>query len=209
MSEHCKKAAERYTEIFIRYYQRGFWANASGSSGPNSAFEYTALLRENLTKLFAQLRIQSVLDAGCGDANLMRYMDLSNINYVGIDCVPEMIEKNRAVFSNHANMRFDVNDVVNDILPQADLILCRDVVHYLPNEMIKLLLQNFRSSGSRYLLITHNLYAPLSANTPTEVGVFRPVNLCQEPFNWPAPLHTIAEDVYAKELALWDLQSII
>lgn len=197
-----------HTDIFIDYYQRGFWANASGSSGPNSAFDLTPVLRRNLQGLLQQLVIGSILDAGCGDANLFRHIDLEGRDYNGLDCVPQMIASNQARFAGQANMRFNVADVVTATLPQADLILCRDVVHYLPTQLIWRFLRNCVATGSRYLLITHNTHAPLSANSATEVGIFRPVNLSQQPFNLPVPILTIQEDVFAKELALWELTSI-
>jgi hypothetical protein len=77
------------------------------------------------------------------------------------------------------------------------------VVHYLPNDLIDKLLSNLQQSGSTYLLITHNLYAPTSANTPTTLGIFRPVNLTQAPFHFPPPLDVLMEDEYGKALALW------
>jgi SAM-dependent methyltransferase len=197
-----------HTPIFVDYYERGFWANQDGSSGPNSAAHLTPLLRQRLSTLLEKMNIQSILDAGCGDANLIRHMSLNNIHYTGLDCVPKMIQKNQADFCNQPTMRFQVSDILTDALPQVDLILCRDVVHYLPNPLIQELLSNFIRSGSTYLLITHNLFSPSSANTPTELGIFRPVNLCQQPFCYPEPLHMLLEDEYGKSLGLWDLRKL-
>lgn len=196
------------TEVFIRYYQRRFWANDSGSSGPNSAYEYTHRLRAGLADFLVNYDIESICDAGCGDANLFRYLDLGGRQYIGMDCVPDMIADNQKRFQSESNMRFILGDVVSDPLPKADVILCRDVVHYLPNDMIWQWLHNCVSSGSRYVLVTHNTHSALSANSPTQIGIFRPVNLTQAPFNLPAPQCVIAEDTFAKELALWDLHEI-
>ena len=198
----------KHTDIFVHYYERGFWANQDGSSGPNSAAHRTPLIRQRLSNLIQELSIQSLLDAGCGDANLIRHMDIGSLQYTGLDCVPSMITRNQQFFQNTSHMQFNVCDILNDPLPPADLILCRDVVHYLPNPLIKKLIENFIQSGSTYLLITHNLYAPDSANTPTDLGIFRPVNLCQQPFNHPEPLRIILEDEYGKSLALWNLKKL-
>jgi len=195
----------RHTEIFKKYYQEQFWGNSTGCSGPNSDLKLTELLRKNIQKLLDDYTINSMLDAGCGDANLFRGIDISWLEYLGCDCVLEMIASNKTAFAQRNNMQFFVADVVVDKLPQADLILCRDVVHYLPNDLVTKMLNNFKQSNSKYLLITHNLYSNLSANSPTEIGVFRPVNLTLPPFEWPKPQEIIAEDVYGKSMAMYSL----
>lgn len=196
----------KHTEIFQRYFQTQFWGNRTGSSGPNSDPALTPVLRQNLENLLREYGIRSLLDAGCGDANLFKNMKVENLNYLGFDCVPELTALNQSFFKHHPQMKFETRDIVKAALPKVDLILCRDVVHYLPNKFIEEFLENCRRSGSKYLLITHNIHAPLSANTETELGIFRPVNLTQNPFHWPSPLGTIAEDVFGKELGLFGLE---
>lgn len=199
----------QHTAVFSDYYHRRFWGNASGSSGPNSAYELTPVLRANLQALLDELKPKTIVDAGCGDANLFRFIDLKDTQYIGVECVPALTEHNQQRFADHPHMRFITADCVTEPLPDGDLILCRDVVHYLPNALIHQFLQNLLHSQFEYLLITHNTHAPQSANSETEVGIFRPVNLSQAPFNLPAPLKTIAEDVFAKELALWPRNALL
>ena len=93
-------------------------------------------------------------------------MDISEIEYMGIDCVPEMIRKNQSVFAQYSNMRFSVADVVTDSLPKVELIICRDVLHYLPNEMI----WQFNNINSQYMNHLKRIqeYKPLAANTPRD-----------------------------------------
>lgn len=194
-----------HTTIFEDYYAQQFWGNRDGSSGPNSAFSETPLLRANLASLFQDYSIKSICDAGCGDSNLFKFIPLGEISYTGIECVPALTALNQKTFAQQNNFQFVTQDVVNDALPKADLIICRDVLHYLPNALIQAFLENCQASGSRYLLTTHNTHSPESANTETRPGIFRPVNLTQKPFNWPTPVTTIKEDVFAKEMALYSL----
>lgn len=196
-----------YINIFERYFSEQFWGNRDGSSGPNSAFQTTAVVRENLQKLLTDYAIDSICDAGCGDCNLFRYIDISEIKYNGVECVSALTAQNQQRFSDQSNMHFHTLDVVSDPLPRVDLIISRDVVHYLPNALVQRFLDNCQKSGSRYLLITHNTHAPQSANTETQAGIFRPVNLTQAPFSWPVPITTIKEDTFAKEMALYELNS--
>ena len=197
-----------HTQRFIDYYHQRFWATSKSSSGPNSALETTPLLRARLFNLIQKINPRTFLDLGCGDANLFWGMDFSKIaiEYTGWDCVPELITHTQHRYQDHWNFLFQCKDILNTPIFQADLILCRDVVHYLPNDLIQGLLNQILASNSRFLLITHNLYSSASANDPTELGIFRPVNLTYPPFSWPEPQEIIEEDVYGKALGLWDLQ---
>ena len=204
-----------HTEIFVDYFQRQFWGNKTGSSGPNSDPHLTTVLRRNLRELLEEWKITSLLDAGCGDANLFRALvkeeNFQNraLTYMGYECVPDLTLSNTAFFRDQNkgfNPSFKTVDVVTEPLPKVDLILCRDVVHYLPNSFIAKFLENCRRSGSKYLLVTHNIYSESSANSETDVGVFRPVNLTQKPFGWTAPAFTMDEDVFGKQLALFELE---
>lgn len=206
-----------HTQCFIDYYHQRFWATDHSSSGPNSTLEHTVLLRSRLKSLIQKLRPRSILDLGCGDANLFWEMDLEKmgpsraypIEYTGFDCVPDLILQTQKKYQDRPHMHFDCKDILTEPLPPADLILCRDVTHYLPNDLITQLLENIRRSqtktGQTYLLITHNLYSSLSANDVTVLGIFRPVNLTYPPFSWPMPLEILEEDVYGKALALFKL----
>ena len=198
---------DAHTKIFNHYFHSAFWGNADGTSGPNSAFHLTHKLRANIQNLLSGRNIHSIVDIGCGDANLFRYIDLTGIEYSGLECVPALTQQNQVQFADRPNMTFQTTDVIYDPVPQAELVICRDVVHYLPNELIFDLLENIKRSQSTYLLITHNLFSPDSANVKTNVGIFRPVNLTQAPFNWPQPIEIVEEDEFefGKALGLWKL----
>ncbi len=204
-------------EVFSGYFSRQFWGNKTGSSGPNSDPSLTPILRKNLQHLIDSLGVKTLLDAGCGDATLFKAMleeaefKSRPLTYLGYECVPALTVLNQTYFqglnlpSTGFAPTFDTVDITSSPLPKVDLILCRDVVHYLPNALIEAFLNRCIASGSRYLLITHNIYSELSANSETILGVFRPVNLIQQPFHWGPPCLTLSEDVYGKELALFDL----
>ena len=178
-----------HTKIFLQYFERQFWTNRAGSSGPNSDLSRTYALREGIGRILRDYNIGSIVDAGCGDTNLFRDIKLEGIAYLGLDCVPAIIEMNKRVFSKQDNMFFEVTDVITHPLPQADLIICRDVVHYLPNSLIKLFLHQVAESKSRYLLITHNIK----------------VNLTQAPFGWEQPVTIVTDTDEGKTMALWEI----
>ena len=194
-------------KIFNEYYHTAFWGNKTGSSGPNSDPALTPILRQNLAALLDTYQIKSLVDAGCGDVNLFKHIDIAHIDYIGIECVEALTQHNQRTFSDQKNMSFKTGDITSIALPKADMIFCRDVVHYLPNNLIFQFLEQVIASGSTYLCITHNTHSALSANSETEIGIFRPVNLTQNPFYF-SPIMTIKEDTFAKEMALFAVSDI-
>ena len=192
-----------HTEIFQHYFDTQFWGTDVSTSGPNSDPKFTPQLRLQLQQLLNELAPTTLLDAGCGDANLIQYLDLKDTHYIGVDCVPGLVAQAQATFADTINRQFMVLDIVTEPLPKAELVLCRDVVHYLPNNLIARFLDNVKHSGAKYLLITHNTQCATSANDVTEIGKFRPVNLCYPPFHFPEPKQVIMEDFFAKGLALF------
>ena len=74
--------------------------------------------------------IKSVVDAGCGDWSFSKAVDWGNIHYIGIDIVKPVIERNQQRFSS-STISFLHGDMNEMELPAADLLICKDVLHYL------------------------------------------------------------------------------
>jgi SAM-dependent methyltransferase len=194
---------------FTRHYVHKDWGSEESVSGPGSTLERTTAIRQKLPPLFAQLGVRSVLDAGCGDFNWFRTLEVPLDLYVGTDVVRELIAENRQRYGSPAR-RFEMLDITRDRLPRVDLIFCRDCLVHLKNAQVLAALRNFRRSGSRYLLAT--TFTGRTANEDTPLGGWRPMNLQLSPFDLPSPVQVISEERtvedgrYAdKSLGLWDL----
>jgi SAM-dependent methyltransferase/predicted glycosyltransferase involved in capsule biosynthesis len=181
-------------------------------SGPGSELQHTIEIRERLPILIQDLGVRSILDAGCGDFNWMRNVDLGGVNYCGVDLLPEIVQTNRERFGRDLRS-FHSLDIARHPLPAVDLILCRDCLVLLPFDEINRILDNFRRSGSRYLLATS--FPARERNVDGAPGSWRPLNFERAPFNFPAPLRTVNEKCrensngYSdKSLALWKLEDI-
>src|SRR5688572_26366588 len=111
--------------FFQSVYHDNLWDSRESRSGQGSEMAYTVSLRAELPELLKQLGVRSMLDLPCGDFNWMQHVDLSGIQYIGADIVPEIVDANQARFGN-AQRRFIRADVVEDTLPEVDLIFCRD-----------------------------------------------------------------------------------
>jgi SAM-dependent methyltransferase len=196
-------------EVFTEIYRTHGWYDPESVSGPGSGVARTALIREDLVRLLVELRVGSVLDAGCGDFNWLRFADLPVQRYTGIDVVPGLVAANQ-VRHGRAGREFRLADVTVDRLPRADLILCRDCLVHLPLRDVSRALGNFRRSGATYLLAT--TFRDHGPNVDIPIGHWQPLNLERAPFGLPPPVATIDErcppdrgDYADKQLALWRL----
>lgn len=192
-------------KVFYQIYKRNRWGNNESVSGPGSTLEHTANIRKELPKLFASLKVQSVLDAPCGDYNWFRFVqEECRIQYTGADIVPDLIARNQAAFGTE-NVHFVNLDITADALPQADLWLCRDCLFHLRNKDILNVLNRFKNGPIRYLLTSTYSESPENTDIPT--GSFRFLNLELPPFNLCKPLVKIDDWIPGtpvRHLALWD-----
>lgn len=202
----------KYQSAFSQIYNDRYWGSDESVSGGGSTFEATSRVRAILPAVLKQKEISTLLDVPCGDFNWMRQVDLDEIDYTGGDIVPELIASNNSQHTRK-NVRFRLIDVINDPLPRADLVLCRDCLVHLPLMDIMKALRNIVGSGSKWLLTT--TFTDRMHNADIAAGKWRPLNLQVEPFCLPEPEAlfneecTEADGKYAdKSLGLWSCRSI-
>jgi hypothetical protein len=178
-------------QVFGDIYRSKEWNGAESVSGPGSDLKRTESVRAALPGLLRELGVRSILDAPCGDFHWMKHVDLSGIRYIGGDIVQELIETCRRQHAS-SSCSFEHLDLTSSELPRVDLVLVRDCLIHLSFADIAKVVANLRRSGSTYLLTT--TFPGKQWNIDIATGGFRPVNLERPPFNFPAPLRTIAED---------------
>ncbi len=190
----------------------GFNPGSESLSGIGSDISHTEGIRNEVSSLLKKYDITSIIDAPCGDFNWMSQVDLSSVHYLGVDIVDQLIESNRRKYRSDT-LSFKVMDLVVDPLPKSDLILCRDcLIHLKLRDSLKLI-NNFRSSGSTWLLTTS--YRGLTKNVELGTDFFRPVDLSLPPFSFPQPTEFISDWVAGddkrftdKILGLWRLSEL-
>lgn len=197
--------------VFAEIYERNIWESDS-KSGPGSELSQTQELIKELPKFFERFEIKSILDAPCGDFNWMKHIDLKNIEYIGGDIVPAIIETNKNRFESH-NIRFKVMDIIEDDLPNVDLIIVRDCFVHFSYRNISKALNNIRKAGIQYIATTSFVNCPKNYDIPT--GEWRLINLQLEPFNFPEPLYLIDEKCTEgnsrfsdKSLIIWKVSAL-
>ena len=192
--------------VFQRIYDQNLWGDSESVSGGGSGTDATRAIRDELPELFERYDIRSLLDAPCGDFYWMKHVVGSLQQYVGIDIVPALIDRNSKLYGTR-RASFACADIASDPLPTTDAVLCRDCFIHLPTRLIRTALANFRASGARYLFLTNELDAEPYHDIP--IGSFRPVNFLRPPFLFPPPLYTISEGARGhRQLCLWELEAL-
>jgi len=201
----------RIRAAFTHHYRRQDWWEPETVSGPGSSLRHTATIRQQLPALFSQLGVSSLLDAGCGDFNWFRTMDVTLDRYVGVEVVEELAALDQERYGDD-HRRFVALHFTRDELPRVDLSRCRDCLVHLKNRQVVAALRNFRRSGSTYLLAT--TFGGDHGNEDAPLGGWRPLDLARRPFGLGSPLLSVEEREsvedprYAdKSLGLWRLNA--
>ncbi|MCW5912008.1 MAG: class I SAM-dependent methyltransferase [Cyclobacteriaceae bacterium] len=203
---HLKFLFKSREAVFKSIYRSNHWSDSESVSGPGSTFERTKSVRAELPRIVSNYKIKSLLDVPCGDFNWMKLVNLTGVKYVGVDIVPELIEKNQ--FENKEYTFYEA-DLVSSTLPKVDLIFCRDCLVHLSFENIRTALRNIKRSDSTYLLTTT---FTTHKNFDIITGNWRPINLQAAPFVFPEPLLVFQEDETGenqdKSMALWRISDL-
>ncbi len=176
--------ADEARDAFSQIYETDAW---EGGSGVGSAKDATVPYRAVLARLLNARDIHSVLDIGCGDWQMGSLMDWSSVSYTGVDVVPAVIEQDAR---RHAGtgVRFHIADARTDHLPDADLLLAKDVLQHWPTVEIQAFLAQVLSRY-RYVLLTNDVASahwPEPVNEDMVLGGWRTLDLEANPFFRPA-----------------------
>ena len=198
--------------IFTRIYCRNEWGDAESVSGPGSTRARGEEFRDDLAALLERLEARVLLDAPCGDFNWIGPVADRMERYVGVEVVPELVERNRARHGGPGRT-FLQADVTRDPLPRADVILCRDCLVHFSFADAWAALANFRRSGATWLCTT--TFLDTRVNVDIRTGGWRELNLREAPFHFPPPEALVDERCThsggryrSKRLGLWRLDSL-
>eukprot|EP01125_Pyxidicula_operculata_P000464 TRINITY_DN1048_c0_g1_i5.p1 TRINITY_DN1048_c0_g1~~TRINITY_DN1048_c0_g1_i5.p1 ORF type:complete len:254 (-),score=11.89 TRINITY_DN1048_c0_g1_i5:570-1331(-) len=166
--------------VFTSIYNSNGWGKASksGTSDANS----TVSLRTNLQSFIKQYNILSILDAPCGDNAYMSLLDLTGIQYLGVDIVKENIKKNRERYPT----KYYLNQMIEN-LPEAtfDLVVSRALLQHLClSDGMRILNSTLLRSG-KYILLTTFLTGD---NRDIINGEHYFINIFKKPFCFNEPI---------------------
>ncbi|MBL0884151.1 MAG: class I SAM-dependent methyltransferase [Chitinophagaceae bacterium] len=154
-----KKYSKMSTEqIFSNIYEKNIWGGSKGEfySGDGTADPNTLYYIDYLNSFIKEKNIKSILEVGCGDFRIMYQVLKQNpvTKYLGIDVVEALIQHNDNKFSTH-HINFLKKNAIKDELPQADLIIIRQVLQHLNNSEINEILKKVNTF--KYGIITEHV----------------------------------------------------
>ncbi len=198
-------------EVFQEAYRKNRWGSKESISGPGSTIRATELIRSALPDVLEKCGVRSIVDAPCGDFNWMKELSYTFERYIGIDVVPELIEETRVRYGNDTRY-FQGGNIITDILPYADAVLCRDcLVHFSYRDVFNAL-HRFKLAGFKFVILT-TFIGRENKDIPT--GNWRPIDMTGYPFCLPEPTFLLRErpvnpdDQYNdKHLGVWAIDSI-
>ena len=199
-----RRFAERASELvklglqerFERIYSTNLWSDPESRSGVGSTLDSTAVLRAELPKALRQLEARVLLDVPCGDFTWMKRVDLSGIDYIGGDIVPSIIETNQRLHASESRS-FVHLDLTRDILPDADVLFCRDCLVHLSYANIRAVFANLTRSNIRFVLMTS--FPGRGGNYDVADGDWRALDFQAPPFSLPEPGLAIVEQCEEEE----------
>jgi len=184
--------------VFSKIYDDAVWAanaKGEGTSGPGSTAALNRPYMSYLENFLQEKNIQSVVDLGCGDWEFSQHINWGDVEYTGYDVVESIIESDKERFGKEGRT-FIQADILNTEIPEADLLICKDVLIHFPNNRVNELLE--KTSHIKYRLFTNCLYfssneklrpgedadeVNAQLNTDIPLGKFRVLDLRSEPFN--------------------------
>jgi len=185
---HTLVSEQEAESIFSKIYQSGKWSRnelGEGTSGPGSSVNQALPYMKFLEQFLREKKIKSVIDIGCGDWEFSQFIDWGDVHYTGYDVVESVIQKDKKLYGSD-RIKFVKIDILNQEIPKADLLLCKDVFMHLPNESIIRVLN--KTNHIKYCLFTSCTFTPgrpgqnMRLNQDISLGGFRLIDLAKPPF---------------------------
>ena len=171
-------------DIFTEINNVNYWNDQKSKSGSGSSLKSTENIRLKIPTIIKEFNIKSIIDVPCGDFFwFSKIIDELDIEYLGGDIVENIIIGNKK-FENK-KVKFKQFDIINDVIPNYDLLICRDCLFHFSYDDIKRTFENFKNSQFQNILITnHDLEKTDIENEEIKTGSFRYLDFHLPPFNF-------------------------
>jgi SAM-dependent methyltransferase len=144
-------------EIFSAIYTEQRWgadfSSGDGSHNPSVVAPYVNAVTGFLRSL---PRPPSVVDLGCGDFSVGEQLRPYCGQYVACDVVPALIQRNKEKFAD-AGVDFRCLDIIEENLPDGDIVFLRQVLQHLNNTQISKVTQKLYRY--KFLVLTEHIPA--------------------------------------------------
>lgn len=136
-------------QVFTEIYQKNKWGGAPGEFCSGSGTVNKQIVSPYITMISEKAYSEgfkglTFIDLGCGDFRVGEQLLPLCSNYIGVDIVKPLIDRNQEKYGNAAT-RFTHLNIVEDELPNGDVCFVRQVLQHLSNQQIMAVLQKFKN----------------------------------------------------------------
>ena len=110
-----------------QFWEERYTTKLDLGSGAGSRGEFLEYKKELLTRLIDEFDIQSILDVGCGDIEVVKDLAFSG-EYTGIDLSPSIVARNQELRPSWTFIEGDFLELARRVQLQADLVIGFDVL---------------------------------------------------------------------------------
>jgi SAM-dependent methyltransferase len=171
---------ERQAKFFDTNYRSGW------DSGSGSRVAFTVTYRYIIESFLRLNDVHRVLDLGCGDWQFSKLIpwDDYDISYLGLDVSPFIIEKNKERFGTE-HRQFRVIHKPSEIFEfgHFDLVISKDVLQHLPNNVVNEYLDIFVAVGRRALITNDAFTSDAITEDINRYDFYRPIDIRKPPFS--------------------------
>lgn len=172
------------------------------------------MLKEYIENNFDKKKHIKIIDIPCGDFYWMNFFLKEmenigyNIDYNGYDIVDNIISDNK---SKYPSYNFNQKNIIEEEIPNGDILLCRDLLNHLPENDNKKILKNIINSNCSHIFISNNRYMTIDDNIEPVInspnfnpilGSSRHLNIEIKPYNWPTA------KLFNGHLGLWNINNL-
>lgn len=180
-------AARQFVEFGLAKKKEG---ERESASGPGSAYKAAQPAISLLEKAIRDHNVERILDLGCGDWNWMKSVNLRTkdgrpIQYLGWDAHADLIQQLNNEYGS-SNVCFELSDATQGPLPEADLVIARDILFHMNHALGVKLVSNAKVAAPLFLstsFLEINENAPPKEYLPIENWGFHKVNLNRAPYD--------------------------
>ncbi|WP_396633225.1 class I SAM-dependent methyltransferase [Maribacter sp. R86514] len=172
-------------------YEKNLWGSGGEDFYSGEGSHKPEIVKPYVEKLIAFLssfeKPISVCDLGCGDFNVGKELVDHAKNFIAVDIVPELIERNKEKYKA-PNLEFLCLDVAKDTLPNTDCAILRQVLQHISNNEVKQVAAKL--VDYKYVIVTEHLpnkdFIPnvdIISGQGTRLKKQSGINLLLAPFN--------------------------
>lgn len=175
---------------FTEVYASKAWGDDGSDFYSGEGTTETEVTRPYLDYLIAEFaKMPSpprVLDLGCGDFKICSQLLPFVATFTGADVVPSLVERNNRAFGSDT-VRFICADISSDPLPEADVVLVREVMQHMSNAQVGRLLNRLSDFPVAYVTNVEPVKSAIAVKNrdlvpgPDTRGVFGSALFLDEP----------------------------